>query len=193
MAKNKPKGEPATPLEKLRNKNEQWAVFAEQLLIHDFDNQKAAIAAKFAPSGAKAYGCRLRKRPEVIEAVDWLIIERTKRTQIDADYVLKRLVEIDQMDVIDILNDDMSMKPVSEWPAIWRQFINGFDVAEMFEGAGDQREMTGILKKIKWPDKVKNLELLGKHVSVQAFNEKKELTGPNGQALMPSVIKVVYE
>ena len=26
-----------------------------------------------------------------------------------------------------------------------------------------------MLKKIKWPDKVKNLELLGKHVDVNAF------------------------
>ena len=29
-----------------------------------------------------------------------------------------------------------------------------------------------MLKKIKWPDKLKNLELLGKHVNVQAFKEQ---------------------
>jgi hypothetical protein len=29
-------------------------------------------------------------------------------------------------------------------------------------------------KKIKWPDKVKNLELLGKHIAVGAFKEKIE-------------------
>ncbi|EPW4661750.1 terminase small subunit, partial [Escherichia coli] len=35
---------------------------------------------------------------------------------------------------------------------------------------------------IKWPDKVKNLELLGKHVSVQAFKEQTstEITGADG-------------
>lgn len=42
----------------------------------------------------------------------------------------------------------------------------------MFEGRGENREMIGILKKIKWPDKVKNLELLGKHISVQAFRDQ---------------------
>ncbi len=36
-------------------------------------------------------------------------------------------------------------------------------------GEGDN---AGLLKKIKWPDKVKNLELLGKHVDVQAFKEQ---------------------
>ncbi len=29
-----------------------------------------------------------------------------------------------------------------------------------------------MLKKIKWPDKIKNLEMLGKHVAVQAFRER---------------------
>ena len=52
----------------------------------------------------------------------------------------------------------------------------------MFEGRGDDRGMVGILKKIKWPDKVKNLELLGRHVAVQAFkdNVKNEIVGADG-------------
>lgn len=29
-----------------------------------------------------------------------------------------------------------------------------------------------ITKEIKWPDKVKNLELFGKHIDVQAFKNK---------------------
>jgi phage terminase small subunit len=51
------------------------------------------------------------------------------------------------------------------------------DLSELWEGSGDERQMIGLLKKIKWPDKVKNLELLGKHVDVQAFKEQKELSG----------------
>ena len=33
------------------------------------------------------------------------------------------------------------------------------------------------VKKIKWPDKVKNLELIGKHVDVSAFREHVGLSG----------------
>jgi phage terminase small subunit len=40
-----------------------------------------------------------------------------------------RLVEIDQMDVIDILNDDGSLKPIREWPKIWRTTLSGFDLS----------------------------------------------------------------
>lgn len=42
--------------------------------------------------------------------------------------------------------------------------------------AGGEETET-ILKKIKWPDKLKNLELLGRHVDVQAFKDKVEHTG----------------
>src|SRR5690606_14064636 len=98
--------------------------------------------------------------------------ERSKRTALDADYVLRRLAEIDQMDFIDIMDDDMSLKPLSQWPKVWRQYLSSFELAELFEGRGDERAMVGVLKKIKWPDKVKNLELLGKHVSINAFRER---------------------
>jgi len=98
---------------------------------------------------------------------------------------INRLVEIDQMDVLDIMNEDMALKPLSEWPAVWRRYLSGFDLAEMFEGRGEEREMVGILKKIKWPDKVKNLELLGKHVAVQAFKEKVEHSGEMTLNVLP--------
>ena len=118
--------------------------------------------------------------PEVQERVDELRAEvaaiAEEQFKVDASYVLGRLVEIDQMDAIDILNDDGSAKPIAEWPKIWRQFISGMDLSELWEGRGEDREMIGFLKKIKWPDKVKNLELIGKHVSVQAFKEKVETT-----------------
>lgn len=103
-----------------------------------------------------------------------------QKFQVDAEYVLRRLVEIDRMDVADILKDDGSFKPLSEWPMVWRNFINGIDIVELFEGRGDKHEQIGVLKKIKWPDKVRNLEMLGKHVNVNAFKKHHEHTGPKG-------------
>ena len=55
---------------------------------------------------------------------------------------------------------------------------SGIDLSESIRRVGDTEELdVSILKKIKWPDKVKNLELLGKHIDVQAFNEKREIKG----------------
>ena len=36
----------------------------------------------------------------------------------------------------------------------------------------DEETAETILKKVKWPDKVKNVELIGKHIDVQAFREQ---------------------
>ena len=150
--------------------------FVREYLI-DLNATQAAIRAGYSVKAAKEQASRLLTNANVASAVEKALAARSDRTFINADYVLNRLVEIDKMDVLDIMSDDMALKPVSEWPPIWRQYLSGFDVAEMFEGKGEEREMVGILKKIKWPDKVKNLELLGKHVGVQAFKDKIEHSG----------------
>ena len=152
------------------------ARFVEEYLI-DLNATQAAIRAGYSQKTARQAGAENMTKPVVANALAAAQAARSERTEIDADYVLNRLAEIDQMDVLDIMNDDMSLKPVSGWPKVWRRYLSGFDVAEMFEGRGEDRAMVGLLKKIKWPDKVKNLELIGKHVSVQAFKEQVEHKG----------------
>lgn len=150
--------------------------FVREYLI-DLNATKAAIRAGYSETTAYSIGQENLNKPEIAAAISEAQADRAERTQINADYVLNRLVEIDNMDVLDIVDDKLNLKPVHQWPRVWRRYLSGFDVAEMFEGRGEEREMTGILKKIKWPDKVKNLELLGKHVGVQAFKDRVEHTG----------------
>ena len=119
----------------------------------------------------------LCRKPNIAARIAELMAERCERTAVDADYVLNRLVDIDQMDVLDIMNDDGSLKPLTSWTKIWRSFISGMEVSELYDGSGDQKILAGVMKKIKWPDKVKNLELIGRHVNVQAFRDKVEHSG----------------
>ncbi|WP_368647735.1 terminase small subunit [Castellaniella ginsengisoli] len=149
------------------------ARFVEEYL-KDLNATQAAIRAGYSQRSAKQRAAELLALPHVQAAVSEAQAARSKRTEIDQDYVLARMVEIDQMDVLDIMTDDMALKPVSEWPRAWRQYLSGFDLAEMFEGRGDEREIVGILKKIKWPDKTKNLELLGRHLGM--FRDKLDVT-----------------
>lgn len=139
------------------------------------DGLNGALAARkagYSPrsSGATAY--RLMNEPTCLAYIAKLRKERSDRLKVDSDYVLQRLYDMDQMDIIDILNDDMSLKNLSEWPKIWRQALNGVEIADLFESEGDARKVMGVLKKIKWIDRLKNLELLGKHVDVGAFAER---------------------
>lgn len=146
-----------------------------QEYIKDFNAGRAAAAAGYSEKTAYSIGSENLTKPEINLRVAELIKDRQESVKIDAEYVLKRLVEIDQMDVKDILKDDGSVRPVSEWPKVWTQTLSGLDVSELFEGSGEDREQIGLLKKIKWPDKVKNLELLGKHTDVRAFMDRAEV------------------
>jgi phage terminase small subunit len=94
---------------------------------------------------------------------------------IDAKYVLQRLHDIDQLDILDIMSDDLSgFKKLSEWPKVWRISINALDIKRL--AAGDT-DIETVMEKVKWPDKTKNLEMIGKHININAFKEVVEHTG----------------
>ena len=143
--------------------------FVEEYLI-DLNATQSAIRAGYSEKTANEQGSRLLANVSISEAIAEAQNKRTEQTQIDAAYVLKRLVEIDQMDVLDIMDDQMKIRPVNEWPKVWRQYVVNLENLELSDGEG-------CFKKIKWPDKVKNLELLGKHVSDGAFKDKIEHSG----------------
>jgi len=148
-----------------------------QSYIKTPENQsQAAIDAGFSPKTAHVKASVMMRDERIQNRIAELMEERNKRNRVSADYVLMRLVEIDQMDVLDILNDDGSLKPIREWPKIWRTTLSGFDLSSTIMNMNEDSIET-ILKKIKWPDKVKNLELIGKHVDVNAFKERLEVSG----------------
>lgn len=153
-------------------------MFCREYLI-DLNATQAAIRAGYSEKTARASGCENLTKPDIQNRIAELKADRNEQVNVDAAYVLRRLIEIDEMDVLDILLANGELKPIKDWPKVWRTTLSGMDVTEM---AGDA---AGLLKKIKWPDKVKNLELLGKHVTVQAFkdNVKNELVGANGLPL----------
>jgi len=143
--------------------------FVDEYLI-DLNATQAAIRAGYSAKSAVVQAAKLLTNPKVQQAVQIGRQAKTQRAKIDAHYVLSRLKDIAEMDALDILQEDGTIKPIQQWPKIWRQMISGVDVL--------QNPETGIiLKKIKWPDKIRNLELIGRHVGVGAFKERVELSG----------------
>ena len=159
--------------------------FVEEYLI-DLNATQAAIRAGYSEKTAKSIGQENLTKPDIQKAIEEAQNKRQEQTQIDSAYVLKRLVEIDQMDVLDIMDDQMKIRPVNEWPKVWRQYVVNLENLELSDGEG-------CFKKIKWPDKVKNLELLGKHVSVGAFKDKIEHSGPNGGDINVTITRRVID
>lgn len=156
--------------------NAQMERFCQEYLKDPDNQRKAAIAAGYSERTATQKAAGLMNLSKVTERIEELMEQRNKRLRVSADYVLLRLVEIDRMDVLDILREDGGLKPISQWPKIWRTTLSGLDISTTITNF-DETTLENMLKKIKWPDKVKNLELIGKHVDVMAFKERIEVSG----------------
>lgn len=162
----------------------QQARFVEEYLI-DLNATQAAIRAGYSAKTAKQQGNRLLTNADVAGAVFAAQAKRSARTEIDADWVLRRLADEATADLADILDGSGAIKPVADWPLIWRQgLVAGIDVQEdMLEGV-----KVGQTVKVKLSDRIKRIELIGKHVDVQAFRERTEHTGPGGGPLQVTAV-----
>lgn len=149
----------------------QQEAYCQEYIKSPENQTQAAINAGYSPTTAAKFASQNMRDERIQKRIAELMEERNKRLRVSADYVLLRLVEIDQMDVLDILNDDGGLKPISQWPKIWRTTLSGLDISTTITNF-DETTLENMLKKIKWPDKVKNLELIGKHVDVMAFKER---------------------
>ena len=150
--------------------------YAQEYVKCPENQTQAAINAGFSPKSAHVKASTMMRDERIQKRIAELMEERNKRLRVSADYVLLRLVEIDQMDVIDILDDEGGLKPISQWPKVWRTSISAVDINRIrMAMKDDEGDIQSTLQKIKWPDKVKNLELIGKHVDVNAFKERMEV------------------
>ena len=154
--------------------------FIDEYLLEPNATQ-AYIRAGYSEKGANTSAAKLLANPRIQQVLAERMEQRSKRTQIDADYVLHRLHDIDQLDIADILDDAGNVRPVKDWPKAWRQSITAADLHELQVG-----DVMTVVRKIKWPDKLKTLELIGKHVSVKAFDPDSA-----GQSDSPIHIEIV--
>lgn len=148
--------------------------FVEEYLI-DLNATQAAIRAGYSADTAYSIGNENLSKPEIAEAITALKAKRSEKTGIDAAWLLTRLAKEADADLNDIYDEAGALKPVSEWPMIWRQgLVAGI---KAIEERDDEGKVTGIIREVKLSDRVKRLELIGKHVDVQAFKERVEHSG----------------
>lgn len=163
----------------------QQQLFVEEYLI-DLNGTAAAIRAGYAENSARGTASRLLANANIAAALSAAQQARSKRTEINADWVLKRLVEEAEADIADLYDDHGNLKPVRQWPKVWRQgLVTGLKVEELFSGRGEKRKLVGAIREVKHSDRIKRVELIGKHIGVQAFREQVGLGDKDGNALVP--------
>jgi len=158
--------------------------FVDEYLL-DLDPKRAALAAGYAETTAstKSFGWVSNSqstKPHVFAAVAKAKAERSERTKIDADWALERLARLADASVGDflVIPDDSNLSPHFDLrDATPEQLatIEGLQLDRSWVGGEDGGTVDKI--KITLPSKLRALELIGKHVDVQAFVERKEITG----------------
>jgi len=141
--------------------------FVEEYLI-DLNATQAAIRAGYSPNSAKDIGCENLAKPNVRACIDKAIAERSKRTGVNADRVIRELARVafvNAPDVVDTMNatvkEDATEDDTAAIASVKVKIVDG--------------DFSSVEREIRFADKLKALELLGKHMGM--FTDKIQING----------------
>lgn len=143
-------------------------LFVEEYLI-DLNAAQAAIRAGYSPDTAKEIGCENLTKPNIRNAIDKALAERSRRTGINQDRVLMELAKIallNPANVVDFNNATILEDAIPEDLAA---------VASVKVKRFPTKEGEGIEREIKFYDKNKALDAIGRHLGM--FKDKVEVSG----------------
>lgn len=152
-------------------------IFADEYLI----DLNATRAYKVAypnvkkDEAARVNGSRLLTNANVADYVQKRMDERSQRTEITQNMVLQELAKLGFFDIRKLFDDDGKPLDISMIDDDTAACIAGMDVLDAYDGSGEDKEFIGYIKKYKLSDKLKALELLGRHLGM--FRDKVELSG----------------
>lgn len=134
--------------------------------LKDLNACQAAIRAGYSARTAETAGPRLLRNVQVQSAVAEAQRRRLDRVEVKADEVLRELLRIATADLSEAYDEAGNLKPIHEIPKDVRRAIAGIKVFEEFDGFGKDRVKVGEVREVKFWDKPRSLELLGKHLKL---------------------------
>ena len=144
--------------------------FVDEYIL-DLNATQAAIRAGYSAKTADRIGPELLGKTWVAAAVDNAKQKREKRTEITADRVLEGLAAVAFGDLRTLFSDTGALISPSDLPDAAAKMLAGIEVSTVNRGEGDVEHVA----KVKTNDRLKALELLGKHLGM--FTDKLEVTG----------------
>lgn len=158
------------PADKLTPKQR---VFCEEFLI-DLNGKQAAIRAGYSKKSAAVIASENLIKPNVVDHIQYLMEERSKRTEITADAVLQELAKLgfSNMEDYTTLHDGVLTADLSNVTRDQMAAVQEFTVDTRKDG-DDQVEKF----RFKLADKKASLDLLGRNLKL--FTDRVEHTGLN--------------
>lgn len=122
---------------------------------------------------AKSAGSRLLTNVNLQNYIAEKMKEREKRTEITQDMVIKELAKIAFFNPKNIFGDNNTLKNIVSLDDDIASVITSVETLEEYDGYGEDREKIGNTTKVKLADKMKALEMLGRHLGM--FKDKVEV------------------
>lgn len=156
--------------------------FVEEYLV-DLNATQAAIRAGYSPKTAKEIGSQNLTKLNIKNCIDMAMAQRSKRTGINQDRIVEEIAKIAFVNPTDVINMDEATV-LGDSNREDTATIASVKVKVIPTEDGDITE-----REIKMYDKLKALELLGKHLGM--FKDKVELSGfvDTGLNKLDSILK----
>ena len=154
--------------------NDKHKAFASEYVI-DYNATQAAIRAGYSEKTAYSQGNRLLKNVDVQALIKELEAKASKRTEVSKDMVIKELARIAFVDPRNLFDEEGRPKDIRFLDSDTAAALSSVDIYEEFDYNGDEKELMGYTKKYKWADKLRALEMLGKHLGM--FTDKVHVEG----------------
>lgn len=145
--------------------------FVDEYLV-DLNATQAAIRAGYSRRTARQIGEENLSKPDIAAAVRQQKTERAARVQITVDRVLQEVAAVAFANILDVLNEDGTMKPIQDFPPGITAAIANLEVSEIRDPNGVS---IGSTKKLRLTDKLGGLTLLMRHMGM--LNDKLKLQG----------------
>jgi len=143
-------------------------LFVEEYLI-DLNATQAAIRAGYSPTSARQIADENMSKPDIKNAIEKALAERSKRTGVNADRIILELAKIAFVNPTDVINmDEATIRGDANRDDT--AAISSVKVKRIPTEDGDIVE-----REVKTYDKIKALELLGKHMGM--FTDKFKVEG----------------
>lgn len=142
------------------------ARFVEEYLV-DLCATRAAIRAGYSEKTAAEQGYDLLRRPHIADALRKEQQKRSERVHVSQDYVLRRLLDISEADLIQASDEEGNLLPLAQWPKSLRMALDGLDCTELArQSLDDELEVSTHLRKVKLSSRLKALDMLGRHLGM---------------------------
>ena len=162
--------------EKPRRRKTNAITYRQWIFIKEYaasgNGADAVRKAGFQTKRPDKYAFELRRKQEIVDAIETLKLERLKKYDITAERVLEELALVGYQNAQNLYDPETgALIPIHKLPETVARVISSIEVLKSQSTDGDVERTT----KIKTWDKVGSLKLMGQHLKL--FTEKLEVLG----------------